>query len=68
MRRDRAVAQLDNDAKSAKTIGIVGYVVGGLGVATGVTLFVLSTRKDTPSAAYVAPYVGPGAFGLRGAF
>lgn len=62
------VAQLDKDATTAKTIGIVGYVVGGLGVATGVTLFVLSTRKDTQSAAYVAPYVGPGAFGLRGAF
>jgi len=62
------VAQLDKDARNSKTIGIVGYVVGGLGVATGVTLFVLSTRKDTSNTAYVAPYVGPGAFGLRGAF
>ncbi len=62
------VEQLDKDARSAQTIGIIGYVVGGLGVATGVTLFVLSTRKDTSNAAYVAPYVGPGAFGLRGAF
>jgi len=62
------VAALDKDAKNAKTLGIVGYVVGGVGVATGVTLFVLSSRKDTSSAAYVAPYVGAGAFGLRGAF
>ena len=62
------VADLDKDAKNAQTIGIIGYVVGGVGVAAGVTLFVLSTKKNRESAAYVAPYVGPGAFGLRGAF
>jgi hypothetical protein len=61
------VAQLDKSARSAKTLGIVSYVVGGLGVATGVTLFVLSSNQKT-SSAYVAPYVGPGALGLRGAF
>jgi hypothetical protein len=62
------VAGLDKDAKNAQTIAIVGYVVGGVGVAAGVTLFVLSMNKDKQSAAYVAPYVGPGSFGLRGAF
>jgi hypothetical protein len=62
------VAQHDKDAKNAQTIGIIGYVVGGVGVAAGVTLFVLSMNKDKQSAAYVAPYVGPGAIGLRGAF
>jgi hypothetical protein len=62
------VADLDDKARSAKTIGIVGYVVGGLGVATGVTLFVLSSKKDDSKSAFVAPYVGPGAAGLRGAF
>lgn len=60
---------LDDQARSAKTIGIVGYVVGGLGVAAGVTLFVLSSNKqESTSAAYVAPYVGLGAVGVRGAF
>ena len=62
------VAQLDKDAKSAKTIGIIGYVVGGVGVAAGVTLFVLSNHKQESSSAFVAPYVGLGAAGLRGAF
>jgi hypothetical protein len=62
------VAELDDDARSAKTIGIISYVVGGVGLATGVTLFVLSQGKDEKKSAYVAPYVGPGAFGLRGAF
>jgi hypothetical protein len=62
------VAGLDKDAKNAKTIGIIGYVVGGVGVAAGVTLFVLSAHKNEATSAYVAPYVGPGSFGLRGAF
>jgi hypothetical protein len=62
------VKDLDDKARSAQTLGIVGYVVGGLGVATGVTLFVLSNKKDEGKAAYVAPYVGPGSLGVRGAF
>jgi hypothetical protein len=62
------VAELDDKARSARTLGIVGYVVGGVGVAAGVTLFVLSTQKDEPRSAFVAPYVGLGAVGVRGAF
>lgn len=62
------VADLDDKARSAQTLGIVGYVVGGLGVAAGVTLFVLSGSKKSDAAAFVAPYVGAGALGVRGAF
>jgi hypothetical protein len=62
------VVNLDDKARSAKTLGIVGYVVGGLGVATGVTLFILSNKKEEPKSAFVAPYVGLGALGVRGAF
>jgi hypothetical protein len=62
------LAKLDDQARSAKTIGIVGYVVGGVGVATGVTLFVLSNKKGEQNSAFVAPYVGVGALGVRGAF
>lgn len=61
------VQSLDDKARSAKTLGIVGYVVGGLGVATGVTLFVLSSKSEQKSA-FVAPYVGLGALGVKGAF
>lgn len=61
------VADLDDKARTAQTLGIVGYVVGGLGVAAGVTLFVLSSNEKS-DAAFVAPYVGPGALGVRGAF
>jgi hypothetical protein len=62
------VAGLDDDARSAKTLGIVGYVVGGVGLAAGVTLFILSSNKEEPKSAYVAPYVGLGAVGVQGAF
>ncbi len=64
----RNVDDLDDKARSAKTLGIVGYVVGGVGVAAGVTLFVLSLKKDETKSAFVAPYVGFGAVGVRGAF
>jgi hypothetical protein len=62
------IAGLDDDARSAQTLGIVGYVVGGLGVATGVTLLILSSKKEEPKSAYVRPYVGLGAVGVQGAF
>jgi hypothetical protein len=64
----KKVNDLDGEARRAKALGIVGYVVGGLGVATGVTLFILSNKKEESRAGFVAPYVGFGAMGVRGAF
>ena len=58
-----------DDADSAKTLSLVGFIVGGVGVATGVTLFVLSSgKKEQPAAAKVEPYLGVGALGVRGSF
>ena len=65
-RRDE-VAQLDSDADSAKTMSIVGFVVGGVGVATGVTLFILSGNNDKKSAS-ITPWVGLNMAGVRGRF
>jgi len=59
---------LDADARSAQTLGIVGYAVGGAGVAAGVVLFILSNKKEEPTSAFVTPYVGPGAAGVHGVF
>jgi hypothetical protein len=59
---------LGNDADTAKTLSIVGFAVGGVGLATGVTLFVLSNKKEGAAAARVEPYVGIGQLGLRGGF
>ena len=59
---------LGNDASTAKTLSIVGFAVGGVGLAAGVTLFVLSNKKQGAAAARVEPYVGVSHLGLRGAF
>lgn len=60
--------QLGKDGDSAKTLSLVGFIVGGVGVATGVTLFVLSNKKEQPAAAKVEPYLGIGHLGVRGSF
>ncbi len=61
-------AGLGKDGDSAKTLSIVGFALGGVGLATGVTLFVLSNKKEGAAAASVEPYVGVGQLGLRGGF
>lgn len=60
-----SVAKYD-DARSAMTLSIVSFVVGGVGIASGVPLFILSSRKPSPSAGAVTPYVGWGTAGLSG--
>jgi hypothetical protein len=59
---------LGKDGDSAKTLSIVGFALGGVGVAAGVTLFVLSSKKEGAAAARIEPYVGVGQLGLRGGF
>jgi hypothetical protein len=62
-------ASLDDEARSAKTISIVGFVVGGVGLATGATLLVLGlTQKKPATAAMVTPWVGLGSAGVNGRF
>lgn len=60
--------QLGKDGDRNKTLSIVGFIVGGAGVATGVTLFILSNKKEQPAAAHVQPYMGLGELGVRGSF
>src|SRR5262249_47629126 len=58
-RRDE-VNQLDADARSARTLDIIGFAIGGVGIGAGVTLLVLSSgsSKSAQSAAGVVPWVG----------
>ncbi|MCC6215160.1 MAG: hypothetical protein IT376_09840 [Polyangiaceae bacterium] len=59
----------DSDARSAQTLSIVGFVVGGLGLAAGVTLWVLdSGSKGEADTAGVHPWIGPGSAGVVGRF
>ncbi|HYQ28693.1 MAG TPA: hypothetical protein VER04_15785, partial [Polyangiaceae bacterium] len=62
------VDALDNDYKTAGTISIVSYAVGGVGLITGVTLLVLSGGKHTENAAGVTPWIGYQSAGLSGRF
>jgi hypothetical protein len=67
--RAKQITELDDSARSAKTMATVGFVIGGVGAAAGVTLLVLSrSRKETPPAAAVTPWIGVGQAGLSGHF
>jgi len=68
-RRDE-VLDLDSQAKSAGTLAFVGYALGGVGITTGVALFLLS-RGDSKAAhdqTTVVPWVGLNSAGIRGRF
>lgn len=63
-------AGLESDGDSKKTLAIVGFAVGGVAVATGVTLLLLSRREKSAPASglYVKPLVGLGSVGITGGF
>ena len=68
--RAAEIDDLDDQARSAKTIATVGFVLGGVGLATGATLFVLSgghgeQARATPR---VRGWVGLGSVGVAGSF
>jgi hypothetical protein len=65
---DRASLGSDGDGK--KTLSIVGFAVGGVGIATGVTLLLLSGRKtETATTGFtVTPLIGLGSVGVSGGF
>jgi hypothetical protein len=69
LKSDPLVSQIDiKDSKARRqmTISIVSFVVGGVGVASGATLFVLSGRKPLKSAHTVTPFVAWGSAGVSG--
>ena len=65
----KQVASLDDSARSAKTLGIVGFAVGGAGLAAGTALFFMSSgHGSAASTAGVRPWVGLGSVGVDGRF
>jgi len=59
---------LGKEADSAKTISLVGFIAGGVGVAAGATMFILSGKKKQQQGLSVSPFVGVGSAGLKGSF
>lgn len=64
-RRDE-IEDLDSQADSARTMSIVSFVVGGVGIATGVALFVSSPQKT--AGASIRPWIGLNSAGVSGRF
>ncbi|HET7539465.1 MAG TPA: hypothetical protein VFK05_06315 [Polyangiaceae bacterium] len=70
---DRAkVDSLDSDVATSKTLSLTSFIVGGVGVATGVTLLVLSGKQKSEPTAQLAPrvqpWIGYRSLGLSGTF
>ncbi len=75
---DRALCDDDNECRPEaqqyidqqelySTISLVGFIVGGVGLATGTTLMLLPGEEESDPAQLEA-YVGPGSLGLKGSF
>lgn len=62
------ITSLDNDYKSAGTLSVVGYTVGGVGLVTGAILLAVSGSKHNENAAGVTPWIGYQSAGLSGRF
>jgi hypothetical protein len=66
---DRArVDKLDSTAGSRRTVSTVGFIAGGVGVVTGVTLLLLDRKPAPAQAAVVRPWIGVGTVGVDGRF
>jgi hypothetical protein len=67
--RQQHISSLDISALHQRTESAVSFIVGGVGLATGVTLLLIEPKKPAPiTATYVRPWVGVGQAGLYGAF
>lgn len=68
------VVSLNDESGSNKTLAIVGFAVGGVGIAAGITLFILSNQSSKPEQAKlspgprVTPWVGYRSAGVIGQF
>jgi hypothetical protein len=63
-------ASLDDDARSALKLSIVGFAVGGVGIATGTALFLLAGPSESGQASgfSIRPVLGLGTAGVVGKF
>jgi hypothetical protein len=65
----KEVDDLDDQARSALTLSIVGFAVGGVGIATGTALLLLSPSDEEAHASFtIQPVIGLGTAGVAGTF
>lgn len=63
------VATLDDDARGALTLSIVGFAVGGVGIATGTALLLMSPSSEAQAKGFsIRPLIGLGTAGVVGRF
>ncbi|MEO7035698.1 MAG: hypothetical protein ABI548_17340 [Polyangiaceae bacterium] len=63
------VDSLDSNAASGRTLAFTSFLVGGIGAATGITLFVLAGKHgSSETTAHVEPWIGYQSAGLSGSF
>jgi len=62
----------DHDADSQRNLGVASLVVGGVGVATGITLLILDSQHKSTAAQVetprIVPVIGLGSLGAVGTF
>ncbi len=62
------IEALDADADSLRNTAVAAFAVGGVGIALGVTLLLVSSGGDGTATATVSGFLGPREVGLRGRF
>jgi hypothetical protein len=63
------IKDLDSSANSAGTLAVVGFAVGGVGVAAGLTMLLMApSQEQPPKTAFMAPYVTGNGGGVWGRF
>jgi hypothetical protein len=65
--QEQVVEDTDADADGQRTLGVASFVVGGLGVATGITLLLLDSEEGEIGSR-LQPTIGLGYAGMRGKF
>ena len=65
-----AIADLDTAARNQTIASVASYIVGGVGLAAGVTFLVLDSKRTSapPGVAIIRPWVGLGQAGILGSF
>ena len=57
-----------DEYNALRPISTVGFIVGGVGVAAGLTLLLTEPKRAARAAAHISPWLGLGSAGVRGRF